>query len=91
MQCDVPDLGTDQEKCKEFRKERNEAYNEGRGYPITTLSFIYEQWEDYSKQENVRKNFPKKTVCLGNSIMLGKTLARNKSVLVLNINLLLLF
>jgi len=63
-----------------LRKERNEAHREGRVYPITALTLIREQSEDYSKQENVTKNFPKKTVYLGNSIVLGKTLARNKSV-----------
>lgn len=54
MQSDVPDLGTDQEKCKELRKERNETHREGRGYPTTMLSFIHEQWEDYPKQEKVK-------------------------------------
>lgn len=91
MQCDVPDLGTDQKKCTELRKERNEMCKEGRGYPITMLSFIHEQWQDYAKQVNIKNNFTKKTIYLGNNIMLGKTLAKNKTVLVKNINLLLLF
>lgn len=55
------------------KKETKLFVKEGRGYPVTTLSFIHEQWEDYSKQENVRKNIPKKILYSGNSIMLNVT------------------
>lgn len=67
-------------------------YREGRGYPITTLSFIHEQAEDYSKQEkNINKVFPKKIIYLRNSIILGETQVRSKSSLVMHANSILFF
>lgn len=90
MWSDAPDLGTDQVRCKELRKKKNKAHKECRGYPISKISFVYEQQEAYSNKENVRKHFPKKIMHLGNSIVPGKTLTRNKFVLLMNIDLLLL-
>lgn len=60
MQSDVPDLGTDQERCKELRKKTPKACRDFRGHPISKISFIYEQQDAYSKKKNVRKNIPEK-------------------------------
>lgn len=88
MQDDVPDLGTYQERCKELRKKSNKACRECTDYPISKISFIYEQQKAYSMKKNVRKNFPKKIIYLGNSNILGKTMISNKFVLLVNADVL---